>query len=49
MPAESSRHSDSANYLTGHRGQVMQEMKVNSLAELVRMVVKLQSERQAIY
>jgi hypothetical protein len=49
MPTESSRHSDSANHLTGHRGQVMQEMKVNSLAELVRMAVKIQSGHQAIY
>ena len=32
-----------------HRGQVMQRMEANSLADLVRMAAKLQSSRQAIY
>jgi FixJ family two-component response regulator len=32
-----------------HRGQLMQKMKANSLADLVRMAGKLQSSRQAIH
>jgi FixJ family two-component response regulator len=32
-----------------HRGQVMQKMKANSLADLVRMAATLQSSRQAIH
>ena len=32
-----------------HRGQVMQKMKVNSLADLVRMAAKLQALREAIH
>jgi FixJ family two-component response regulator len=32
-----------------HRGQVMQKMKANSLADLVRMAANLRSARQAIH
>ena len=32
-----------------HRGQVMQKMKANSLADLVRMAAGLQSARQAVH
>ena len=32
-----------------HRGQVMQKMKANSLADLVRMAARLQSARHAIH
>jgi FixJ family two-component response regulator len=32
-----------------HRGQVMQKMKANSLADLVRMAARLQSARQAVH
>jgi len=32
-----------------HRGQVMQKMKPNSLAHLVRMAARLQPARQAIH
>ena len=32
-----------------HRGQVMQKMKANSLADLVRMAARLQHARQAVH
>jgi FixJ family two-component response regulator len=32
-----------------HRGQVMQKMKANSLADLVRMAARLQNARQAVH
>jgi FixJ family two-component response regulator len=32
-----------------HRGQVMQKMKANSLADLVRMVARLRPTRQAVH
>ena len=32
-----------------HRGQVMQKMKANSLADLVRMAAGLQPARQAVH
>jgi FixJ family two-component response regulator len=32
-----------------HRGQVMQKMKANSLADLVRLAAKVQSARQAVH
>jgi FixJ family two-component response regulator len=32
-----------------HRGQVMQKMKTNSLADLVRMAARLQNARQAVH
>ena len=32
-----------------HRGEVMQKMKANSLADLVRMAARLQPARQAVH